>query len=1696
MNSPFTDFTGMTGEDYGTCLEFAQEPGIDGPFLNPAGYSTGSQSEDESLGLNNNILMEGELTDSERVLAMPMNAAFMVSLGWAQVINEVIDKLKAITGIDAKDSYTRDINYAILAKAIDRYQEIKGLKLTNKGVMAIGTWSALQDDMGYIKYDKYKPINIDKAIKANLYYKNTLWGSHIDYIIKYFTALGLLKFPVDSKYFALAVAEWQRTDPKMKIISGSDDGILGRTSWDIMRTNIEHMFPGYEVKAHVKPINAAEAARRFVEIMKNLGDKIVSNLDTIDNQLAAYVAYEKLESSLGREAVYLGVNAIMDVVGSLPMFTVQAALVKFFVGLVKEHYDKKAENARRQANLNMTIGISDVILAAKNNATYIEDQTVVQHELEDQLKVLRLAYAKIGDVEKKVQAEFDNFLNLIVKLEETVRDDRKIFRMSLSQLVAIFSKHTRIIVNCQNSSKDMVDWDEADLKNVINDPGRKRLFLRFTSIHPNVNTNEDPITPSQRKVLNYIWKIWVNNGFAVKDLLVDREVYFAFNLFKNVGNFVQSYTVGFPYIIYINTIGKNQSVWTDAGDILGRVGSTLQFKNGHDIYTKGIDETNNTGRLTYRYIILTIVNSVMRNEYNAWTNSGSVGYSESETIENESMDEEIYGSYSNNEVDGSIVPQNLPVSSLAQTSTFLSNEKNDRATNYNLSQVSKSQLPLADILSALIKSVNIPAILKNMLDYNLSNPAKPYTLNTSGTSAVDSVFTEAVHQFQMANYLNPADHDAVIGQSTLESMGFVDHGLKHKLSGGGLYGYGQLNRSDIKPQVPALTNNEFSASNWYSYILKPSWLGVKITDGVHISLFRKLRQAEQWLLSQPQYRGMTPAALGKTLGFSADTRYSGARLSANKQAMHGFGLALDINVIGNPWIGAGWIQYDKALLQERYRMIKALRNASGNQSLPGDTIFEYLHNIAQSSGNDTRVAYGTLKQRNDEFIAYLRNNPSELSYWRNSQTFANRNPLNGFLNLHVDLVYALRQIAGLAWGAIDFGPRASGDIMHFDLRTNGVGKFLCEKIGGFVPKTGHPAIQKIIFEHEEFNDGYADESDYHEAIGEAEESNEYAADEMVEPEEEYNEEVFFESLVPAVNATDLRSRIDNYFIKAKSSYTLSDGTTVAVHTQFRLTDGDPIGSEKAKEKIRKTLVTKFGAKFYMGLAFIISNAAYGRAKPNQVAKITQALIDAGEFDSFKVKYTTFNNSQLIRRIQYEYGIGIDCGGYVQLSFINAFTGSDDDPARKRISLGLAASRMNENLYWLPSAHFSKIDFIDAKTGDMMVMNPRKNSDGSIHAVIIIDHSTKGDIHTFEVDSSWGHMYGDDASGIARRKFIYDAATKMWSDIDPGTGDETGKNSIGPYQEHPIKGVYRAKPVSVGATRITHEEEDEYEDWSGAIKLNQYYAQQLGWVNYYDQVNALLLSFSGQQNVSLSEEAFAQAVAEWQKQNGFSAAECDGIIGPNTWGKMKGLLPVASQPATPMNSQAPSIQNISAFNQWHAQKILDSINAGIVGANVHLRINPQTQLEKIVRVEQVINVNPNNEIIGILPVIYHICEQARQNNYNDIVIGSFIREPDGDKCTGHCAGHCIDLNYKGGSFESNGAVQMVINILNYLLIIPPEYKRNFGFGLPLQGNFFGHVNLKKFKGAPVSNIIDPQLRQVIQPPWYVFPDNDNHIHIQI
>ena len=68
----------------------------------------------------------------------------------------------------------------------------------------------------------------------------------------------------------------------------------------------------------------------------------------------------------------------------------------------------------------------------------------------------------------------------------------------------------------------------------------------------------------------------------------------------------------------------------------------------------------------------------------------------------------------------------------------------------------------------------------------------------------------------------------------------------------------------------------------------------------------------------------------------------------------------------------------------------------------------------------------------------------------------------------------------------------------------------------------------------------------------------------------------------------------------------------------------------------------------------------------------------------------------------------------------------------------------------------------------------------------------------------------------------------------------------------------------------------------AVRLNQRYGEELGWRVRYDAI-ARFLGFT---NFGPDERTFAEAVARWQRSQGLKG---DGIIGPQTWARLRGSL---------------------------------------------------------------------------------------------------------------------------------------------------------------------------------------------------------------
>ena len=379
-----------------------------------------------------------------------------------------------------------------------------------------------------------------------------------------------------------------------------------------------------------------------------------------------------------------------------------------------------------------------------------------------------------------------------------------------------------------------------------------------------------------------------------------------------------------------------------------------------------------------------------------------------------------------------------------------------------------------------------------------TNAAAPGSYGSDDATLV----TLLAHQFQrktcrtptVGEITKPCTVDGRVAEDTLDTLGFVYH------TGETLNRADQINRvaADTLRKLPASAfagiEPGLTASTWWSHMVSPPWLGMPIKQGIHLVLLKRLRRAQSALMSLPAYANLSPAELGKALGLEEE--HKGARPGNADWSMHLFGLAIDIGYTRNPWLTNP--RRDTAKLAAI--TLRAARLVGPSRVGDAGITARYLHNLA-TTHRDTDKIHKILAGWSgwlDEYFALVGNakrlesllplataiypdagwfKPGEsLAAAANRWTrlvrtdfddFAlavsrgsNKNEVrHGFMDLASDLVIALRNEACLAWGAVDFGPSASGDVMHFDLRTEGIGRTIGKASGkAFVPVAGHPCL--------------------------------------------------------------------------------------------------------------------------------------------------------------------------------------------------------------------------------------------------------------------------------------------------------------------------------------------------------------------------------------------------------------------------------------------------------------------------------------------------------------------------------------------------------------------------------------------------------------------------------------------------------------
>lgn len=279
----------------------------------------------------------------------------------------------------------------------------------------------------------------------------------------------------------------------------------------------------------------------------------------------------------------------------------------------------------------------------------------------------------------------------------------------------------------------------------------------------------------------------------------------------------------------------------------------------------------------------------------------------------------------------------------------------------------------------------------------------------------------------------------------------------------------------------------------------------------------------------------------------------------------------------------------------------------------------------------------------------------------------------------------------------------------------------------------------------------------------------------------------------------VRARLDRFMAEMQGPYQV-DGREVKVTPHFRSLknlDGKVVAADVVR--VRNAV----GAEKFKEIAMAAARATGSRGSAADVRKTVQALLDAGAHR----KYVNVPAEQAIRRVMWDYRIGLDCRGYVGQAFLSSR--GDGEKAAPASRYGLDPSTFQQ-----PSNAFRTVRIQDARAGDWIHLKP--DAGGRDHNVIVRSNTTrqldgprleisgkqvprafaedgwpagtKPTLRVFEVDSAWGGGESGHYGGVERRVWVHNEKNGLWGHWD-ANGDF--RVSSGPYA-HDLAGVYRPR----------------------------------------------------------------------------------------------------------------------------------------------------------------------------------------------------------------------------------------------------------------------------------------------------------------
>jgi hypothetical protein len=194
------------------------------------------------------------------------------------------------------------------------------------------------------------------------------------------------------------------------------------------------------------------------------------------------------------------------------------------------------------------------------------------------------------------------------------------------------------------------------------------------------------------------------------------------------------------------------------------------------------------------------------------------------------------------------------------------------------------------------------------------------------------------------------------------------------------------------------------------------------------------------------------------------------QLGTKESHQHTMGLAIDIDPAQNPWFFSRSIKgLDAKQMQWWYDTWEMLFFVAckvyGGEPITHDGMMKW------SEQGSTEELYNKVEQNResfDKFLALSKKPPAEITetlrahgigqayidknlndirnsdkYFHNG--FGRSKSTKSFTGIHEDLLVALRDVAGLAWGGTEMSSNENGDFMHFDCRETDFGRTIYNK---------------------------------------------------------------------------------------------------------------------------------------------------------------------------------------------------------------------------------------------------------------------------------------------------------------------------------------------------------------------------------------------------------------------------------------------------------------------------------------------------------------------------------------------------------------------------------------------------------------------------------------------------------------------------